>query len=145
MENKFEKCCYSYDVIHSTTQCDPLNCEVNHNPAFDILFHEVNNEYCHCLYRQQLGQYWRCVVENHNLLCPRKCDKCNVCKEVSLIFTNLQESDFFIQILRWLVPINLIKQLKGPFLQFTNKKEFRIEIVQSIPHIGLVLNNGQTC
>ena len=55
MENK---CYHSYDIIRSTTQCDRLNCEVNHNPAFDIFFHKVNNEYCYCLDRQQLGQYW---------------------------------------------------------------------------------------
>ena len=27
----------------------------------------------------------------------------------------------------------------------TNKKEFKIEIARSIPHIGLVVNDGQTC
>ena len=27
----------------------------------------------------------------------------------------------------------------------SNKKEFRIEIAKSIPHIGLVLDYGQTC
>ena len=115
MENKFEKC---YDAIRSTTQCDRLNCEVNHNPAFDILFHKVNNQYCYCLYCQQLGQYWRCVVENHNLLYLRKRDKCNVCKEVSLIFTNLQESYFFIQILHWLVLKNLINHLMAYFYSY---------------------------
>ena len=65
MENRFERCCFDYDLIRSTTQCDRLNCEGNHNPAFDICFHKVNNECCYCLNHQQLAQYWRCYVQKN--------------------------------------------------------------------------------
>ena len=31
-KNRFEKCCFDYDLIRVTTQCDRLNCEVKHDP-----------------------------------------------------------------------------------------------------------------
>ena len=117
MKDRFEKSCFDYYVIRSTTQCNRLNCEVIHNPTFDILFNEANNEYCYCLDRQQLDQYWQCIAQNHNLLCPRKCDRCNACKEVSLNIFNLQKSYFFIQILNWMKLRNHFNQLNGVFLQ----------------------------
>ena len=95
MENRFEICCFGYDVIRSTIQCDGLSCEANHNPAFIVYYQKGNNEYCYCLNRNQLGQYWRCFVKNSALLCPSKCEKCEVCKEMSHIYTELQDSWFF--------------------------------------------------
>ena len=145
MKDRFEKSCFDCYVIHSTTQCDRLNCEVIHNPAFDILFNEANNEYCYCLDRQQLDQYWQCIVQNHNLLCPRKCDRSNACKEVSLNFTNLQKSYFFYPNIKLDEAEKPFQPVKWRIFTATNKTEFRIEIAQSIPHIGLVLKNGQTC
>ena len=35
MENRFEMCCFDYDLVHVTTQCDRLNCEVIHDPPFE--------------------------------------------------------------------------------------------------------------
>ena len=92
MENHFEKCCFDFDVIRSSTQCDRLNCEAKLNTAFTVYYHNVNNENCYCLNCEQLDQYWRCIVEDNASLCPTKCEKCMVCKEVSHIFTELQNS-----------------------------------------------------
>ena len=92
MKNHFEKCCFDFDVIRSSTQCDRLNCEAKLNTAFTVYYHNVNNENCYCLNCEQLGQYWRCIVEDNASLCPTKCEKCMVCKEVSHIFTELQNS-----------------------------------------------------
>ena len=37
------------------------------------------------------------------------------------------------------------RPVKWRVYRATNKKEFRIEIAKSIPHIGLFVNDGQTC
>ena len=41
MENRFEKCCFDYDLIRVTTQCDCLNCEVKHDPPFNFFFKKI--------------------------------------------------------------------------------------------------------
>ena len=54
-----------------------------------------NNEYFYCLNREQLGQYWKCVVEDRDSFCPSRCNQCNICKEMWDVFTELQDSYFF--------------------------------------------------
>ena len=95
MENRFEVCCFNYDTVCSTSQRDRLSCEGKHTPEFTVYFHKINNEYCYCLDRKQLGQYWHCVNENDHKLCFQKCTKCLICKKASKIFYKLQESYFF--------------------------------------------------
>ena len=147
MENSFEKFCFDYDIIRSTTQCDWLKCEANHNPVFIVYYQKANNEYCYCLNRNQLGQYWQCIVENSALLCPSKCEEGEVYKETSHIFTELQDSWFFYPNTK--VPASFeskpYQPVKWRIFTAANKKKFRIEIAKSIPHIGLVVNDGQTC
>ena len=82
-------------MICVTSQCDWLNCEVNHDPPFEIFSHKNNDEYYYCLNCKQLNQYWHCVTQNMKLLCPRDCGKCFACKEFSLIYAEWQESYFF--------------------------------------------------
>ena len=45
--------------------------------------------------RDQLEQYWHCVVEDRDTFFPDRCDKCNICKEMTNAFTELQDSYFF--------------------------------------------------
>ena len=35
------------------------------------------------------------MVEDRDVYCPSRCDQCNICKEMSNIFTELQDSYFF--------------------------------------------------
>ena len=56
MENRFEKCCFDYDLIRVTTQCDRLNCKMKHDPPFEFFFQKSKDEYCYCLDRNQLNQ-----------------------------------------------------------------------------------------
>ena len=35
------------------------------------------------------------MVEDHNYLCPQKCDKGVICKEMTGMFVELQDSYFF--------------------------------------------------
>ena len=87
--------------------------------------------------REQLGQYWRCVVEDRDVFCPDKCDKCNVCKELSDVFSELQDFFFIFfyprtdaansqeeipyQLILWIIFTSIINK---------NDKRFRIEIFQ---------------
>ena len=55
----------------------------SHDPVFDLYYKRTNNEYCYCLNRNQLGQYWQCVVKDRDTFCPSHCDSCTICKEMS--------------------------------------------------------------
>ena len=41
MENRFEKCCFDYDLVRVTTQCDRLNCEVIHDRHLNFFFKKI--------------------------------------------------------------------------------------------------------
>ena len=97
MENRFEICCHDSLLVGTRSECDRLSCEGKHKPVFNLYYHKANSEYFYCVNREQLGQYWRCVVEDRDAFCPGKCDKCNMCKEMSDVFAELQDSFFFIQ------------------------------------------------
>ena len=99
--------------------------------------------------RKQLGEYRRCVTEDGDSFCLDRCDKCNICKAISDVFAELQDSYFFYpnshqannqeevpyQPILWKVFTSVIDK---------NNKKFRIEIGKSIPNLGLVLNHGKT-
>ena len=151
MENRFLLCCHDSLLIGIRPECDRFTCkEGKHSPVFILYFHKANNEYFYCIKREQLGQYWRCVVEDRDRYCPTRCDKCNICKEMSDVFTELQDSYFFNP------KTNLAnKQDELPYepvlwhifnsVKNKNNKNFRIEIAKLIPHSALVLNYGKTC
>ena len=94
MENRFLNCCYDSLLIGTRSECDRLNCQGKHLPLFNWYYHN-NNEYFYCLNRDQLGQYWQCVVEDRDSFCRSRCDQYNICKEMSDVFTELQDSYFF--------------------------------------------------
>ena len=67
---------------------------------------------------------------------------------MSHVFVELQDSYFFIPNIK--VANNYEDKPYQPVMWYvynrpSNKKEFRIEIAKSIPDIGLVMDNGQTC
>ena len=100
--------------------------------------------------REQLGQYWRCVIEDRDVFCPDRCDKCNICKEMSDVFPELQESYFFYPRTDYAnnqedIPYQPILSKIFTSVFDKNNKKFRIEIGKSIPNRGLVLNYGKTC
>ena len=90
------------------------------------------------------------MVEDRDSFCPSRCDQCNICKEMSDVFTELQDSYFFHP--KTSVANNQKKLTYQPVLWRVynsainkNNKNSRIEIAKLIPHSGLVLNYGQTC
>ena len=85
MENRFEICCHDSVLTGSRSECDRLSCEGKHT-EFNLFYHKVNSEYFYCVNRQQLGEYWRCVIEDRDCFCPDRCDKCNICKAMSDVF-----------------------------------------------------------
>ena len=99
--------------------------------------------------RNQLGQYWKCVVEDRDFFCSSRCDRCSICKEISGAFSELQDSYFFD--LKTTVAINYDEIPYQPVLwrmfnSTLNKRNerFRIKIAKSVPNTGLVLDYGQT-
>ena len=145
MKNCFTKCCFDYEVVGFHSECDIQGCKGNYDPAFTVYYQKVNDEYCYCLNRKQLGQYWRCVVENTNFLCPSRCERCKACKEMPHVFSKLQDSYiFFIQELsiQILLNISLINRCYGVFLI---DQVIRNNLSESIPNIGLVQDYGQIC
>ena len=148
MENRFTKCCFGFEPSGTRSECDRLTCSGNHNPAFNLYYQRANNNYCYCLNRKQLGQYWRCVVQDRDSLCPSKCKHCSICKEMNDVFVELQDAYFFqpntrpiedktYQPVMWCVFNSTIDR---------NTKNFRVEIAKSIPHVRFVLDyNEQAC
>ena len=147
MENHFLNCCSDSLLIGTQSECDRLSCQGNQLHVFNLYYHKNNNEFFYCLNRDQLGQYWQCVVEDRDLFCPNRSDQCNICKEISDVFTELQDSYFFYP--KTSVANNHEEILYQHVLWLTFAsvidKKFRIEIGKSIPHTGLVLNYGKTC
>ena len=90
------------------------------------------------------------MVEDRDSFCPSRCDQCNIFKEMSDIFTELQDSYFFY--LKTSVANNQEKIPYQPVLWRVfnsvinkNNNKYRIDIGKSIPHRDLVLNYGKTC
>ena len=90
------------------------------------------------------------MVEDRDSYCSGRCDQCAICKEMSDVFTQLQDSYYFYP--KTSLANNQEKLpyqpvLWGVFNSVINKEKenFRIEIAKSIPHSGLVLNYGKTC
>ena len=109
----------------------------------------MNNEYLYCVNREQLGQHWRCAVEDRDAFCPEKWDKCSICKEMSNVFSELQDSEFFYSntsVANNEEVISYQPILWRIFACIINKsnKKFRMEIAKSIPNRDLVLNYGKT-
>ena len=94
MENRFLICCHDSLLIGTRSECDRSQCQGKHDPVFNVFYHKVNNQFF-CLNRNQLGQYWKNVVEDHDFLCSSRCDRCSICKEMSDVFSELQDSWFF--------------------------------------------------
>ena len=149
MENRFEICCHDSLLIGTRSECDRFTCEGKHELVFNWYYHKANCEYFCCVNREQLGQCWRCV-EDRDAFCPDKCDKCNMCKEMSDVFAELRDSYFFYprtyaansqeeipyQPILWRIFTSIIDK---------NNKRFRIETGKLIPNRGLILNYGKTC
>ena len=151
MENRFLNCCHDSLLIGIRSECDRFSCqEGKHDPVFDLYYHKGNNEYFYCVNRNQLGQYWKCVVEDGDAYCPSTCDKCNICNEMTEIFSELQDSYFFYPRTSFAnnpedIPYQPV--LWRVFKSVINKgnKKCHIEIGKSVKHRGLVLNYGATC
>ena len=86
MENRFLNCCFDYTLTGTRSECDRLSCEGNHNPVFNLYYYNINKEWCYCLNRNQLGQYWQCVVQDRDTFCPDRCECMFLLNYETLIF-----------------------------------------------------------
>lgn len=125
----------------AVNECDRMSCVLNGKHDFELYFHKTNDESFYCVNRKQLREYWRCVIKDQKTFCPEKYDDCDVCKELAVVFENLQDAYFFSpnknkhQPVMWRV-----------FFERGNKScKFRIEIAKTIESEDLVLNYGSSC
>lgn len=82
--------CFDAVLITKRSECDRFACEEGqHVTAFSLYYHKSNQQYFYCVNRKQLGQYWRCMVNDRDKLCPGKCDNCQICKEMSDMYCEL--------------------------------------------------------
>ena len=82
-------------MVGFRSECDRLSCEGNHDPVFDMHYQRTNNEYRYSMTRNQLGQYWQCVVKDRDTFCPSHCDSCTICKEMSDVYVELKDAYLF--------------------------------------------------
>ena len=148
--DRFENCCFDYTLIGTWSECDRLSCKGEHDPVLKLYHHKDNKKICYCLNRNQLGQFWQCVVNDRITFCPDHCENCNVCKVMHEVFVELQDAYFFYpttqkankeesipyQPVLWCVFTNVIDK---------NRKTIYIPIAKSIFSNDLVLNSGMTC
>ena len=103
MENSFLICCHDSLLIGSRSECDRLQCQENHDPAFNVSYHKVNNRHFYCFSRNQLGQYWKCVVEDREVFALADVINVVFVKKCLMFFLNCRQLFFFIQKLLWLI------------------------------------------
>ena len=143
MTNGFELCCHDYDLVRKTSQCDRIYCSGNHNPQFSVYFHKINNCSCYCLNREQLGQYWRCVDKDREWFCPRSCSHCEICKEVTHVFSELKDPHFFTP--NATIFEDLPYQPIAWRIFSVNKSELYIQIAKSKKSLGIITDHGEVC
>ena len=149
MKNRFLNCCFNFQLVGHHFECDRINCKCNHSPEFPVYLKKFLGLHCYWLNRQQLGQYWRCIVEDCNFLCQSQCGRCSISSEMSHIFVKLQDVYFFqpnvtcsayneepLQPVLWRIFNRNISE---------NNNCFNIEIAKWVPHIGIVTNYAKTC
>ena len=97
MENCFLTCCHDSVLIGTRSECDRLQCQGNQDPVFNVFYHKVNNEYFYCFNRNQLGQYWKCVVEDRDFFALADTIDVVFVKKCLMFFLNCKTVIFFIQ------------------------------------------------
>ena len=142
MNYYFEKCCFDYELVRKTSQCERITCQGNHNPEFTVYFHKVNNNSCYCLNRKQLRQYWFCIVQDREKLCPMSCSRCKICKEFTHFFSELTDAYFFT--LKKANDNTVI--LSQPVLwRVFSANEIYIGIAKSKKSTGIITDYGEVC
>ena len=137
-------CCFDFIAVHSTPERDRLTCDGKHDPVFNILFDKstiYQYQYCYCLNRKQLEQYWDCVSKNREAIFPKKCSvfdvfsKCMLCREVADIWYKLQKNYFFHPNEK-VTADKPLQPIKQHVFTATNNSKFKIEIAKSVPFDG---------
>ena len=150
MENRFLNCCFNFQLVGPHFEWDRINCKGNHCPESPVYLEKSLGLHCYCFNRQQLGQYWRYIVEDCNFLCQSQCGHCSICNEMSHIFVKFHDVYFFqpnatcrsasdekpLQPVMWRIFNRNISK---------NNNSFDIEIAKSIQHIGIATNYAKTC
>ena len=107
-----------------------------------VYFHKVNNKSCYCFNRKQLRHYWFCIKQDREKLCLKSCSRCEICKEISHIFSELTDAYFF-------TPKKSTDENDIPFQpvlwRVFSANEVYIEIAKSKKSIGIITDYGEVC
>ena len=132
MENRFLNCCFDFTLVGTRSECDRLSCEGNNDPVFNLYYHNIDKEWCYCLNRNQLGQYWQCVVQDRDTFCPDRCHRCAICKKMNDVFVELQdayEEPKPYQPVLWRVFKSIIDKNRKQFYNFTDNSKILIRFL----------------
>ena len=136
-----------FDLVRKTSKYDRINCFANPDPQFSVYYHKNDNQSCFCLNRRQLRQYWRCIINDRDYFCPSSCKQCKICKEVSHIFSELQNSYFFnpntcVRCSSENIPH---QPVAWRIFGATNKNQLSIQIEKSKQSLVIITDDGEVC
>ena len=74
--------------------CDNLTCP-SHQSGFPVYYYPKDSLRFYLLDQRELNEFWKCCVRDQEIFCEKKCDRCNVCKYVSVVYEELKQNYFF--------------------------------------------------
>ena len=111
--------------------------------SFLFIFIKINKRSCYCLNHEQLGQYWCCAAKDREWFCPRSCGHCEICKEVTHMFSELKDAHFFTP--NATIFEDLSYQPIAWHIFSANKSELYIQVAKSKKSLDIITDHGEVC
>ena len=111
--------------------------------SFLFIFIKINKRSCYCLNREQLGQYWCCAAKDREWFCPRSCGHCEICKEVTHMFSELKDAHFFTP--NATIFEDLSYQPIAWRIFSANKSELYIQVAKSKKSLDIITDHVEVC
>ena len=111
--------------------------------SFLFIFIKFNKRSCYCLNHEQLGQYWCCAAKDREWFCPRSCGHCEICKEVTHMFSELKDAHFFTP--NATIFEDLSYQPIAWRIFSANKSELYIQVAKSKKSLDIITDHGEVC
>ena len=111
--------------------------------SFLFIFIKINKRSCYCLNHEQLGQYWCCAAKDREWFCPRSCGHCEICKEVTRMFSELKDAHFFTP--NATIFEDLSYQPIAWRIFSANKSELYIQVAKSKKSLDIITDHGEVC
>ena len=111
--------------------------------SFLFIFIKINKRSCYCLNHEQLGLYWCCAAKDREWFCPRSCGHCEICKEVTHMFSELKDAHFFTP--NATIFEDLSYQPIAWRIFSANKSELYIQVAKSKKSLDIITDHGEVC